>query len=159
MKRTLYILASLLILAGCNDMLNVADKTTLPDGEMAVNLVVDGPMAGPGTRSYVNGTETAISTITMLCFDIQGAYITSRNGTVTATDATHGTLTGQVPANTCRVHFVANFEGLDLSGFGMGSLERTVMKSPQLASGVNDAVRFWGYHKESSAGAMEASPT
>lgn len=155
MKRYFNILASLLVLAGCTDRLNVAENR-IPDGEMTVNLRVDGPMAGPGTRSYVNGTETAISTITMLCFDIQGAYITSRNGTVTATDATHGTLTGQVPANTCRVHFLANFEGLDLSGFGMGSLERTVMKSPQLASGVNDAVRFWGYHKESSAGAMAA---
>lgn len=155
MKRYITILASLLVLAGCSDRLNVAENM-LTDGEMTVNLRVDAPMAGPGTRSYVNGTETAVSTITMLCFDIQGAYITSRNGTVTATDATHGTLTGQVPANTCRVHFVANFEGLDLSGVGMGSLERTVMKSPQLASGVNDAVRFWGYHKESSAGAMAA---
>ena len=155
MKRYISILASLLVLAGCTDRLNVAENLRA-DGEMTVNLRVDAPMAGPGTRSYVSGTETAVSTIKMLCFDIQGAYITSREGTVTATDATHGTLVGSVPANTCRVHFVANFEGLDLSSFGMGSLERTVMKSPQLASGVNDAVRFWGYHKESSAQAMAA---
>ena len=155
MKRYISILASLLILAGCTDRLNVAENLRA-DGEMTVNLRVDAPMAGPGTRSYVNGTETAVSTVKMLCFDGQGAYITSRDATVTATDATHGTLVGSVPANTCRVHFVANFEGLDLSSIGMGSLERVVMKSAQLASGVNDAVRFWGYHKESSAQAMAA---
>ena len=156
MKRYFNILASLLILAGCSDRLNVAENWPVPDGEMAVNLRVDGPMAGPGTRSYVNGTETGISSIKMICFDGQGAYITSRNGAVVATDATHGTLTGSVPANTFRVHFIANYEGLDLSAFGMGSLERTVMKSVQLSSGVNDNVRFWGYHTENSATAMAA---
>ena len=156
MKRYFNILASLLILAGCSDRLNVAENWPVPDGEMAVNLRVDGPMAGPGTRSYVNGAETGISSIKMICFDGQGAYITSRNGTVVATDATHGTLTGSVPANTFRVHFIANYEGLDLSAFGMGSLERTVMKSVQLSSGVNDNVRFWGYHTENSATAMAA---
>ena len=156
MKRTLYILASLLILAGCNDMLNVADKTNLPDGEMAVNLVVDGPMAGPGTRSYVSGQETAISTIKMICFDGGGSYLTARDGVVAATDATHGTLTGTVPANTARIHFVANFAGLDLSSFSMGALERAMMKSSQLSSGINDDVRFWGYHKEESTAAMSA---
>ena len=36
------------------------------------------------------------------------------------------------------------------------SLERTVMKSVQLSSGVNDNVRFWGYHTENSATAMAA---
>ena len=156
MKRYIDILASLLILAGCSDRLNMAENLQVPDGEMAVNLRVDAPMADPGTRSYVNGTETAVSTIKMLCFDVQGAYITSREGTVVASDATHGTLTGSVPANTCRIHFVANFQGLDLSAFGMGSPERVVMKSPNLASGVNDAVRFWGYHKETSKEAMSA---
>ena len=156
MKRYIDILASLVILAGCSDRLNVAENLTVPDGDLAVNLRVDAPMAGPGTRSYVNGTETAVSTVKMLCFDGQGAYITSREGTVAASDATHGTLTGSVPANTCRIHFVANFQGLDLSPFGMGSPERMVMKSPQLASGVHDAVRFWGYHRENSKEAMAA---
>ena len=82
MKRYFNILASLLILAGCSDRLNVAENWPVPDGEMAVNLRVDGPMAGPGTRSYVNGAETGISSIKMICFDGQGAYITSRNGAI-----------------------------------------------------------------------------
>ncbi len=154
MKKYLYIFASLLLLAGCSDRLNVEGGQLVPDGEMAVNLKVDGPMAGPGTRSYINGTETAISTIKMLCFDGEGAFITDRDGTLTPTDATHGSLTGTVPANTVRIHFIANFEGLDLSSFPMGSSERVMMKSATLSSGKDDPVRFWGYHKENSPSAM-----
>lgn len=153
MKRFFYIFASLLILAGCSDRLIVEGGHVVPDGEMLVNLGVDGPMAGPRTRSYVNGTETAISAIKMICFDSQGAFITSRDGTVVATDDTHGTLTGTVPANTARIHFVANFN-VDLSSIGLGSLERVVMKSALLSSGITDDVRFWGYHKEASPSAM-----
>lgn len=154
MKKIYYIFASLLILAGCSDRLNVAENLIVPDGEMAVKLKVDGAMAGPGTRSYVNGNETAISAIKMLCFDGDGAFITSRDGNVESIDATHGTLTGSVPANTCRVHFVANFNGLDISSFPMGTPERAMMKSSQLSSGITDDVRFWGYHKENTPSAM-----
>ena len=79
MKRYFYIiLASLLMIAGCSDRLDVADNPLVPDGEMAVNLGVEGPM-DLGTRSYVNGTEDAITTIKMLCFDAGGAYISSRD--------------------------------------------------------------------------------
>lgn len=161
MKKYCYILASLLVLAGCTDRLNVAGERPVPDGEMAVNLKLEGPMTVPGTRSYVSGVNadgiTGSHVIKMICFDGQGAYLTTRDGAATATDATHGTLTGTVPANTCRVHFVANFEGLNPSAtFGMGSLERVMMKSPQLASGITDPVRFWGYHKEDSPEDMSA---
>ena len=154
MKRYFNILASLLVLAGCSDKLNVAEDRPVPDGEMAVNLTVDGPMAGPGTRSYVNGRETAISSIKMICFDAEGAFLTARDGAVSATNATHGTLRGTVPANTARIHFVANFDGLDLSSFSMGVLERVMMKSAALSSDIDDDVRFWGYHRESNPSAM-----
>ena len=50
MKRSFYIIASLLLLAGCSDTLSVEGQL-IPDGEMAVNLKLEGPMAGPGTRS------------------------------------------------------------------------------------------------------------
>ena len=153
MKRFFYIVASLLILAGCSDRLSVVDNQLVPDGEMIVNLKVDGPMAKPGTRSYVSGTETAISSIKMLCFDASGSYITSREGTLSPTGDFAGQLTGTVPANTARIHFVANFN-VDVSSIGLGSPEKSVMKSDLLSSGITDDVRYWGYHKESSASAM-----
>ncbi len=143
------------MIAGCSDRLDVADNPLVPDGEMAVNLGVEGPM-DLGTRSYVNGTEDAITTIKMLCFDAGGAYISSRDATLTPSSATAGTIRGSVPANTARIHFVANFGNLDLMSLNVGALERVVMKNPLLSSGVHDKVRFWGYHKESSSSDMMA---
>jgi len=149
--------AAALLGAGCAKI-NVAEgQLEIPDGEMLVNLGFTGP-EDIGTRSYVSGTEEAIRSIAMLCFDGEGKFITERDATVTpsTTDPnTKGTLTGTVPANTCRIHFVANFSGLDLSSFGMGTLERTMMKSEALSSGISDNVRFWGYRTESSASAMK----
>ena len=149
--------AAALLGAGCAKI-NVAEgQLEIPDGEMLVNLGFTGP-EGIGTRSYVSGTEEAISSIAMLCFDGEGKFITERDATVTPSTelpATKGTLTGTVPANTCRIHFVANFSGLNLSSFGMGTLERTMMKSEALSSGIEDEVRFWGYRTESSASAMK----
>ena len=146
--------AAALLVAGCSKV-NVAEgQLEIPDGEMLVNLGFTGP-EGLGTRSYVSGTEDPISSIAMLCFDGEGKFITERDATVTPSTATKGTLTGTVPANTCRIHFVANFAGMDLSSFGMGTLERTMMKSEALSSGISDKVRFWGYRTEASASAMK----
>lgn len=149
-KSFYYIFASLLLLVGCSDRLNVAEP--ILDGEIAVNLGVEGPMA-IGTRSYVSGSEVAINAIKMLCFDAGGAYITSRDATVSPTGDFSGTLTGSVPANTARIHFIANFNE-DISSISMGKLERVVMKDVLFSSGVTDPVCFWGYHKESSSEAM-----
>ncbi len=157
MKR--YILmtfAAAMMLAGCNPF-NIAEEIPVPDGEMAVCLSVEGLQALPGTRSYVDGTEPAISddnSILMLCFDGEGQFIASRKGTVTPSSATAGSLTGYVPANTSRIHFIANSTGLDISAYGMGSLERVMMKSAALSSGIEDNVRFWGFHAEANPGAM-----
>ena len=160
MKRYIipFIAAAAVLLAGCNEIENAVQPVVVPDGEMIVNLAVDGPMGDPAVRSYVEGKENDISTIDLLCFDNEGKFITERVATLTpdeTTPATKGRLNATVPANTCRIHFVANYNGLDLSGFGMGSLERTMMKSEALSSGITDEVRFWGYHSEASAGAMK----
>ena len=160
MKRYIipFIAAAAVLLAGCNEIENAVQPVVVPDGEMIVNLAVDGPMGDPAVRSYVEGTENDISSIDLLCFDNEGKFITERVATLTpdeTTPATKGRLNATVPANTCRIHFVANYNGLDLSGFGMGSLERTMMKSEALSSGITDEVRFWGYHSEATAGAMK----
>lgn len=158
MKRYILLLASAMMILGCS-RINVAEQvqTPVPEGEMPVMLSVDGMLAQ--TKSYVSGTENAISSIKMICFDAQGKYITVRDAELTELtppSATAGTLTGHVPDNTVRIHFVANFSTLDLSEFGMGSLERAMMKSEALSSGIEDEVRFWGFHAEESAAAMKA---
>lgn len=152
MKRYIltFLASAAVLLAGC-DNLNVAEEQ-VPEGEMAVRLTVSGPFSD-AVRSYVSGTEADISTIMMLCFDNEGKYIVSRNATVTPSTGTTGTLTGTVPSNTCRVHFLANFTP-DVSSFAMGTQERSMMKSAALSSGISDNVRFWGYHTETSSSAM-----
>ena len=156
MKRFFYyiIASAVVLMAGCNTVKFEEEQPAVPDGEMVVRLFVEGPMRG-AVRSYVNGTEASIRSIAMLCFDNEGKYIIKRDAQLTPQTATTGKLTGSVPANTCRIHFVANFDNLDVSGFTMGSLERAVMKNAALSSGITDEVRFWGYHTEATASAME----
>ena len=157
MKRYSSIIFALtaLIWSGCGEM----EMTTpqVPEGEMAVRLSVNCPVRTGTRASYVGGTENAISKITMICFDKDGKFILARDAaTLTPATATTGTISGSVPGNTCRIHFVANFEGLDMSGFAMGSPERAVIQSGALSSGIGDEVRFWGYHRESSESDMES---
>ena len=144
------------ILAGCSKIEVTDQQPDVPEGQMAVKLGVARP-ADLSVRSYINGQEEAISTIIMLCFDGEGKYITTKNAEVhpSSTDpATKGTLTGLVPSNTCRIHFVANYTP-DLSSITMGASERSVMKLDVLSSGKDDKVRFWGYHRETSSTSMK----
>lgn len=154
MKKIFFALfaAAALLGAGCAKIDVAEGQLNVPEGEMAVRLMVSGPFSD-AVRSYVSGTEADISTIMMLCFDKDGKYIVSRNATVTPATRTTGTLTGSVPSNTFRIHFLANFTP-DVSSFAMGTQERSMMKSEALSSGIADNVRFWGYHAETSSTAM-----
>lgn len=159
MKRylTIFLASAMALMVGCTKN-EVVEGIAVPEGEMAVNLTISGPFADVATRSYVSGTENAISRVDMLCFDGEGKFITDKLAAVSpsASDpATKGVITGTVPSNTCRIHFVANFQNLNSSGFVMGSLERSMMKSEALSSGIADEVRFWGYHTETTPGAMK----
>ena len=140
--------------AGCAKIDVAEGQLNVPEGEMAVNLGISAPF-GDAVRSYVSGTENPINeSIHMLCFDGEGKFIADRTGTVTKATDRSGTLAGTVPAITTRIHFIANFGSLDLSSFSVGSLERSMMKSEALSSGINDEVRFWGYHKAANSTEM-----
>ena len=140
--------------AGCAKIDVAEGQLNVPEGEMAVNLGISAPF-GDAVRSYVSGTENPINgPIHMLCFDGEGKFIADRTGTVTKATDWSGTLAGTVPAITTRIHFIANFGSLDLSSFSVGSLERSMMKSEALSSGINDEVRFWGYHKAANSTEM-----
>ena len=146
--------AAALLGAGCAKIDVAEGQLNVPEGEMAVNLGISAPF-GDAVRSYVSGTENPINgPIHMLCFDGEGKFIADRTGTVTKATDWSGTLAGTVPAITTRIHFIANFGSLDLSSFSVGSLERSMMKSEALSSGINDEVRFWGYHKAANSTEM-----
>lgn len=154
-KIYLTIIAASLLLAGCAKIDDAERLDVVPEGEMRVQLGLNGPF-GDAVRSYVSGTESAVSSVKMLCFNSDGQYIMTRDAVVSASSATQGTLTGSVPSNTSRIHFVANYPTLDASSFVIGSNEQTIMKSAPLSSGVTDEIRFWGYHREASREAMQA---
>ena len=158
MKRLLYFLSftTALVVSGC-EKVNFADRQELvvPDGEMAVNLSVLCP-DDPATRSYVSGTESPIraGSIQMLCFDLNGKFLAKREPTVAPATSTTGKITGSVPNNTARIHFLANFNP-DLGSMGVGTMESVMMKSEALSRSKTDAISYWGFHAEASTSAMQ----
>ena len=167
------------LLAGCSEKnLNspdepVADPSVLLSaGEMpfrlGFNLVGEKP--DPKSKaSIVGGDEDAtdfVKTITMLCFTKEGIYLGYRRGDLVGTEHqfTSGhtncygrdLFTGSIPANTTRIHFLANAEG-HIPGFDKtGTLENVLMRNVLVTSGLDDRrVIYWGFHKEETTAAMK----
>lgn len=138
------------------------------DGEMAVNIHLSIPTISPATRSMVPGAERMVSDMKMICFDANGYYLGVREATVVSTykdDASNnfvtspdkGTIVGTVPAATCRVHFIANRAGLDLSNVAIGTAENIVMRSEAMSTLYNetDEISYWGFHREENVALMQ----
>lgn len=167
------------ILAGCSEKNldspdePVADPSVLLSaGEMpfrlGFNLVGEKP--DPKSKaSIVGGDEDAtdfVKTITMLCFTKEGIYLGYRRGDLVGTEHqfTSGhtncygrdLFTGSIPANTTRIHFLANAEG-HIPGFDKtGTLENVLMRNVLVTSGLDDRrVIYWGFHKEETTAAMK----
>jgi len=111
------------------------------------------------TKSVVSGTENAVSTIQLLCFNELGYYLGSYNATVTNTssDPDHGKLTATIPSETRRIHFIAN-KTVSLSGSYIGWKETRLMSDALFTTSYNDSnpqVVFWGYYRNDDAAAMK----
>lgn len=167
------------LMAGCSEKnLNspdepVADPSVLLNaGEMpfrlGFNLVGERP-APKSKVSIVGGDEDPsdfVKNITMLCFTKEGIYLGYRRGELVGTedhfDSGHINcygrvlFTGSIPANTTRIHFLANAEG-HIPGFDKtGTLENVLMRNVLVTSGLDDRrVIYWGFHKEETTAAMK----
>ena len=166
------------LLAGCSEKeLNApevpeADPSVLLSGKdmpmrLGFNLVGEKPNAKT-KASIVGGDEDPtdfVKTITMLCFTKEGIYLGYRRGELVGTEHAFSDhincygrdlFTGSIPANTTRIHFLANAEG-HIPGFDKtGTLESVLMRSVLVSSGVNDRrVIYWGFHKEETTAAMK----
>jgi hypothetical protein len=168
------------LLAGCSEK-NLdspegpeADPSVLLNaGEMpfrlGFNLVGEKP-APKSKASIVGGEEDTrdyVKTITMLCFTKEGIYLGYRRGELRGTEhwfteSGHPNcygrdlFTGTIPANTTRIHFLANAEG-HIPGFDKtGTLENVLMRNVLVTSGLEDRrVIYWGFHKEETTAAMK----
>lgn len=167
------------LLAGCSEKnldtpeeLEVDPSVLLNAGEMpfrlGFNLVGEKP-APKSKVSIVGGDEDPsdfVKTITMLCFTKEGIYLGYRRGELVGTEHqfTSGhtncygrdLFTGSIPANTTRIHFLANADG-HIPGFDKtGTLENVLMRNVLVSSGLDDRrVIYWGFHKEETTAAMK----
>ena len=130
-----------ILLAACTDEIGVitAGEETV-DGTMKVSLTVAMPDYVRETRA-----EGSINRMDLLCFDDKGIFI--GKGTdikVTPSDAVHGSLTGYVPNNTCRIHFIANSDVISYSAVNewIGRNENSLVGSLTNKTG---SVSYWGY--------------
>lgn len=142
--RVLYISALLVMAASCSrESVPVQESDLIP-----VHLGVGLPVATDTKASLVSGTENAVSTITLLCFNEANGFLGKYPAELTPADAVSGTLYAHAHKDTRTIHFVAN---KDLSGLNptVGAGEEEVLRS--LVSGASDEVAFWGYYHGASA--------
>jgi hypothetical protein len=97
----------------------------------------------------------AIKSMYLLCFDENGYYLGKTKATLNAnnTDLT-GTISGSVPSNTCRVHFLANANVTNIDDDHYHGVSENVM-IPTLYSGYG-VVNYWGYKKFDTSAEMKA---
>ena len=144
-----------IFVVSCSDS-DMTSSQEAENGMMHVNLQITLPQFVNATRAAGN----AQNDIQMLCFDKNGLFIgTGKEMKVTSKDDTHGNLTGEVPGNTSRIHFLANgselipqntdsWIGLN-ENFLIGNLTTKANEgTPQMV--------YWGYEKRSNAEEMKS---
>lgn len=166
LSRILVLAAVALGFTACAENSEVFGPNDVQPSDMLVNVRVELPQLSPQTRSKVGGVEKAVETMQMVCFDAKGLYLGIRNAEVTGNGPgtnppmyDTGIIKGTVPQGTARIHFIANRNLAIPLSFNVGTAEETVMSSMELSTKWDDAnknVCYWGYHKESSADAMNS---
>lgn len=151
-------MAATLLLAACSEAELADESISTPQGDMPVNLSFFAPTPdnGVATRSTISGTETAFTSVKMVCFASTGYFLGVREATATTWDSNkEGTLTGSVPSGTTSIHFIAGMGDVDPSKL-VGLQERTAMHSSTtlFVSTTDDDMRYWGYYKATNANAM-----
>jgi hypothetical protein len=96
----------------------------------------------------------AIKSMYLLCFDENGYYLGKTKATLNADNTNlKGTISGSVPSNTCRVHFVANANVTNIDDNHYLGVSENVMM-PTLYSGYG-VVNYWGYKKCDNSSEMK----
>ena len=161
MKRLTNILFSFVLcgLTACTDDSQLTDLLPqVPSSdEMEVNIGIAIAGAEADTRSFVAGSETAdfkaddpntndneSTDVKMLCFDLNGLFLTMKQGTITEA----GKLKGTVPNNTARIHFLFNFPDFTLPSGVSSMRESTLMRHESMTVDYTHDIVYWGYHCE-----------
>ena len=162
LSRILFIASVILGLTACDDIVFPMGPGV---GEVPVRVAFSLTDKAVKTRSMVSGTENPVHTMQLVCFDANGQYLGIRDADVESNGGTTlfydtGVISGTVPQGTARIHFIANRCLTIPLSFSNGTAEATVMNSFELSTAYNDEnhqeICYWGYHKESSAEAMNS---
>lgn len=151
-----------LLMAACtNEVIEEPIPSAMHEGTMPVHLTFNIPDAELVTTrgSMVSGQEVAISDIKMLCFNNTGNFLGLYEATVNQVTDFTGTIDGEVDANTCSVHFIANHPDLVVSQSANYLREMIdVIKDKALSISYNDVdhITYWTYHEEATAALMAA---
>ncbi|MBR7026014.1 MAG: hypothetical protein IKI13_00345 [Bacteroidales bacterium] len=162
-SRIVFILSLAFGLVACNEVVVIPEAPVA--GEVPFELTFSTAEKTVQTKSKVKGAENAVHTMQLVCFDANGQYLGIRNATVTSTGPgtnppmfDTGKISGTVPQNTARIHFIANRKLPNSLTPTTGTSEAEVMNHVDLSTVWNDAdhqeICFWGYHKEADAAAM-----
>ena len=163
MKTRIYwiLTAALLMMGACTNDLPITQQNetgaVLDEIPVDLGVVVMPQVDDEGTTraSYVTGEDTpnitASTRVKLLCFDLTGLFVASREGVIAPTDNKSGKLTATVPTNTARIHFLFNYpSGMSVSP----ATEAVLMQHQSMTVGTTDDMSYWGYHRESTTSAM-----
>ena len=162
-SRIVFILSLAFGLVACNEVVVIPEAPVA--GEVPFELTFSTAEKTVQTKSKVKGAENRVHTMQLVCFDANGLYLGMRDATVTSTGPgtnppmfDTGKISGTVPQNTARIHFIANRKLDNPLSHSSLTPEATVMNSVELSTIWNDTkhqeICFWGFHKEDSAEAM-----
>lgn len=162
MMKNIYYILFLIVTLGlvsCSD--NSLEGDSNDGNAMSVNMTVAVPLyQSQETSSRAGAADPdgdALRSIYLLCFDENGYYLSKTKANLSVTnadaDALAGKISGTVPSNTCRIHFVANANMTNIDDTHYKGVSENVM-IPSLYSGYG-IVNYWGYKRCSSASEMK----
>ena len=125
MKKILFLLSIMVLLAGCQNELSMdSPQEGTEDNKVTMTFSVNIPDATEATRSF---SEPAISNLYLIVFDNNGYFAEK----CAATPVNGWSVSSEVPtqfkvqltasASKCVIHFIANYEGPDQLAFGAES--------------------------------------
>jgi hypothetical protein len=125
------------------------------DDLIPLNLGVGLPLEGDTKASLVSGSESAVSSITLLCFNSEAGFVGKYAATLTPTNATSGTMRANIHKDTRTIHFVAN---RDISAYTpvIGTGEQGVLTNAALVSSDNSSIAYWGYYHNADEDAFKS---
>ena len=154
MKKLILFLSAIGLLALSCSREGIPAVTPSDEELIPVNLGIGHPVITDTKASLVSGSESAVSSITLLCFNSEAGFVGKYVATLTPANSTSGTLRAKVHPDTRSIHFIAN---RDLSALTppIGTGEQSVLTNAAMVSSESSTIAYWGYYSNADADAFK----